>query len=206
MTKKPKAKSKPLTASEKLFIEEYASGARLSSALARAGLNTAHSLTVLSQLRQNPAFVKAFEARQEVHAYERVLTDARILDELAAAGFADIADYYHDDGTIKTLDEIPYAARRAIVGVRVRSVGAGDSAREVIEYELADKMVALDKLGRHKKLFADNEPRNIGITINQRSDDELVARLMELTRKAGLTIDQPQQQQITDAQYEQVSP
>ena len=186
----PKKKQHRLSAGEQKFIEEYTQGTRLSTALSRAGIESTNAISTLAKLKRNPAFAKAFETQQQNVDAEKQLTGERVLEELAAIGFADIADYYDEQGNMRPLDEIPPRARRAIVGLKIRSLGTGENQREVMEYELADKLTALDKLGKNQKLFNDREPQTLDITITQRSDDELVNRLIELTRKAGIVADQ----------------
>ena len=89
---------------------------------------------------------------EEGKLYTFDITGPRVLRELAAIGFADILDYAEivreGDGVelrIRPTEEIPRRARSAVAGIKQGTRG--------VEIKLADKLSALEKLGRHLGLF-----------------------------------------------------
>lgn len=93
-----------------------------------------------------------------------------IVDELAAIGFSDIADFLtvQDDGSVrlKPFSEMPAGATRCIkvVKERRRTSRGADGEETIIdsqiEYTLLDKLKALETLAKIAGLFTDN------ITVN----------------------------------------
>jgi phage terminase small subunit len=187
MAKAPKKpKSKPLSGNERRLIEEFSAGFSLSTAMARAGIKTDDSKRMLEKLKENPAFARALETRRKEVDDERVISEERVIDELASIAFADIIDFYDEKGNLRKLRDIPPHARRAIVGISQRMLGSGDDGEIVTEYKLADKLNALEKLGKKLKLFSDQGgDTNVNLNINYRPTDQLVSRFLELIRKAG---------------------
>ena len=85
------------------------------------------------------------------------INPGRVLRELAGIGFADILDYVavtpEGELALRPTEEIPPQARAAVVGIKQGPRG--------IEIKLADKLSALEKLGRHMGLFDRREPGGI---------------------------------------------
>lgn len=190
--------SRPLQPSERRFIEEYASGFRLSSALSRAGLARGDSSRLtLSALKENPAFARALAIRQEEAAQERVITEERVIDELASIAFADIIDYYDSEGRLRNLEDIPPHARRAIIGLNThREKRKDDDGNDYYEvkvdgFQLADKLNALDRLGKKLKMFGEHTEIDHNVSVTFRPTDQLISRFVELVRKAGVGDSQP---------------
>lgn len=96
-------------------------------------------------------------ARQEVQDYlagrrqemaRRAVAPEQVLLELARIGFADVADYVTvEQGKLQVtdLERMDPAARRAIVAVK-----SGNSG---VEVKLADKLKALELMGKNLGLF-----------------------------------------------------
>lgn len=178
--------SKRLSPLELRVIEEYAGGTRLSSVLARVGLDASDPVKTLAKLCENTQFKNLLDRRKEMAEKEETISESKALREMASIAFFDIADYYDDQGNVKPLSEIPPHARRAIVGVSKKALGAGDNMSIATQFDLADKLSALDKIGRNLKLFTDRVERTEDVTITYRTDDALVARFLELVGKAGI--------------------
>lgn len=105
------------------------------------------------------------------------VTVQRVVEELAKVGFANMQDYMRS-GT----DGDPYldfsgltrdqAAALAEVTVEDFKDGRGEDARDVrrVKFKLADKLSALEKLGKHLGMFKDPDV-NANITVNLSSAD-----------------------------------
>jgi Terminase small subunit len=189
--KKLKSKKKEQVSSLQLerVIEELAAGFTVSSALVRANIRFTSSHQRLNELKEEFRwFSKRLPERMSEAAAERVISQEAVLNEIAAIGHSDPADYYHDDGRPKKLDEIPPHARRALK--RMRSETDNNGKTRVTEIELHPKMDALTQMGRYFSLFTDRVDHMGGPNIKEDSDAKLIARFIELGRKAGIPEDQ----------------
>jgi phage terminase small subunit len=183
--KSSKQITKPLTGQERRLIEELSSGASVATAARRANFNLESAAGLLADLSKNPAFKKALDVAKENAASEFIINEGTVMNELASIAFADIIDFYDEKGNLRPLHEIPPHARRAIVGITNKMLGSGEDAEMVTEYKLADKLTALDKLGKKLKLFSDQGgDTNVNLNISYRPTDQLVARFLELVGKA----------------------
>jgi hypothetical protein len=100
------------------------------------------------------------------------ITPEKVLTELALVAFSDMAEYVTiEDGgkvTPKTITQLSNGASRVIKKIREKrsirqtSDDSGDIlCDDTFEFELHDKMGALDKLGKHLGLFTDQAPIEI---------------------------------------------
>lgn len=83
--------------------------------------------------------------RERLRALE--VTAEKIISELASVAFLDVKELYNPDGSFKPLDSIPEDARRAITGIEETENG--------VKVKTADKLRALELLGRNKKMFTE---------------------------------------------------
>lgn len=99
----------------------------------------------------------------------------RVLDEVKALGFTDLADAYDESGNLKDVQQMPANLRAAIAGIDVTEEfsGRGES-REKIGYtkklKLFDKLKALELLGKQLGMFADRLNVKIGLSLEQLVD------------------------------------
>jgi hypothetical protein len=108
----------------------------------------------------------------------------RVLEELAAIGFMDPADLYDDYGTLKHIQDIPAAARRAIAQLDVYTEYEGRGKNRVaVGHTTRIKFV-------EKKGALDSIARILGYFQQDKIDTDGVAKLMEMVGSArgGSTI------------------
>lgn len=85
----------------------------------------------------------------------------RVLREIAAIALFDVRKLIGDDGKPKPLSELDDATAAAVAGVKFAKV-SDDFA--VLEYKIADKNTALEKLMRHLGLYEkDNDQQNTSL-------------------------------------------
>lgn len=117
--------------------------------------------------------VKAEVERLQALATERaVVSAAEVLQELALVGFADLSEFveWGPDGVrIKDSEAIDPVRRRAIVEVSESKFG--------VKIKLADKIAALDRLGKHLGLFVDK--------VEHSGKVETIAPVVNLTLTTG---------------------
>jgi hypothetical protein len=95
------------------------------------------------------------------------ITPDRVLLELARIAFGDPRKLFNSDGSMKRIHEIADEDAPMLAHVEIKTYtnrksrgekNPGDAPHIVTKIKLWDKNAALDKLGRHLKLFADAGP------------------------------------------------
>ncbi len=139
-----------LTAKQKAFVREYLIDLNATQAAIRAGYsakNAAHiGANTLKKERVAAALQKAMAGREK----RTEITQDKVLRELAAIGFAKATDYAEVKGTlvnIKPTAELTPEQAAAVVGIEQGNFG--------VKVKLADKVRALELLGKHLGMFAD---------------------------------------------------
>lgn len=144
-----------LTPKQGQFVQEWLVDMNATQAVLRAGYKCrsekaagVQGARLLANVRIQQAIA---EARKAQEARTQITAD-RVLRELAAIAFADAGDYQTVEGDELALldsDRIPADKRRAIQGYR-----RGKFGPEVV---LADKIKALELIGKHLGMFERTE-------------------------------------------------
>jgi len=110
------------------------------------------------------------------------LSVERVLQEMIRLAFYDmtqIFDVVNDNLTMRDPTSLPEDLRRAIVGIKP----VKDGEQFQYEYKFADKLKALESLGRHLQMFKDTlVVENVFRIVKEMDDEELARRLAELER------------------------
>lgn len=171
---KASATADTVTPRQRAFAEAYVRCGNGSQAAREAGYSAKRANQQALLLTNNPA-VKAYIAQLTAAAVEHAkVTIDEVHDELKLIAFADLADFVEwgfdpDNPTapqvrLKPSDTLDAARRRAIVEVSQTKFG--------VRIKLADKLGALDRLGKHLGMFSevggddDDPPPPVSVTIN----------------------------------------
>jgi phage terminase small subunit len=117
-----------------------------------------------------------------------------ILKELYYIATSDVTDAFNDKGELRQIKELPLALRRSIASVELKKdyKKQVDDNGEEVEGEIIfvpkrlkfwDKNKSLENLGRHLKLFTDKLEIDGNLHLEKLSDDELEAKIKELSPK-----------------------
>jgi phage terminase small subunit len=169
-----------LSPRERRFVEEYcANGFRATDAARAVGYQGKNVKISAYKLLQKPNIAAAVDAHLKDLADRAQLRSEAILLELAKVAFSDIGevlDFSGDVPRLKPAKDIPSEARQSIESIKVKRFveGRGEDSDqvEVTEFKLHDKLGALEKLGRYRKLFTDKVEHSGGIRV----DDLLLER------------------------------
>jgi len=116
-----------------------------------------------SRLLTNPDF-KTEYAKVIAEAVEETRVSAeRVLKEEGRIAFADIAEIFNGE-TLISPDKLPEDIRRAISGIEIveRIIPGKEKEKEIkYKYRFWDKGRALERLGKHLKLYQDTTNLNI---------------------------------------------
>ena len=143
-----------LSAKQRRFIEEYLVDMNGTQAAIRAGYSPRSARVAASRLLMKDNIANALAERRAKISSKLEVTAKRVIAELAALGFANIADFYreNEDGTLAVDTDALLDPARAAAITQVDVQTAADGAQS-IKIKLADKKAALVELGKHLGLF-----------------------------------------------------
>lgn len=156
-----------MTEKQKRFVDEYLIDLNATQAAIRAGYKQSdYTDTNANKLLENTSVKEAIDKEMAERSKRTGVTADRVVRELAKIAFANITDIIDVDGaTVKP--DVTAEDAAAIQSVKVKLFGEGDIEREI---KLADKLKALDLLGKHLGLFKDNIELNANITSEKLTD------------------------------------
>jgi phage terminase small subunit len=136
------------------FIDELLSDPSMTQAQAaiNAGYSAKTAATIAGSLMMRVDVKEALAKQREELREASGITKMRVIQELEAIAFADIVDYIEvteNHGVAVT------PTRRVAANKRGAIVGIKQSATGDIEIRLADKLKALELLGKHFGLYTD---------------------------------------------------
>jgi phage terminase small subunit len=144
-----------MTTKQKRFCEEYLIDLNATQAAIRAGYSPKSAHSIATENLQKPAVRAHIDQALAEQSRRTGVTADRVVRELARVAFAnsqDVIDF--DSATIK-----PDATRddtAAISSVKVKTIPMPDGDGVEREIKMADKLKALELLGRRLGLFTDN--------------------------------------------------
>lgn len=172
-----RGKNAPLSEQEILFVREYVFDNNATRAYIKVyGEEASYDKTrrAAASVRTKANVASEIQSRQAEMAKRLRVSPTRLQKILAAVAFSDISDildFANEDGRIRLKPgrDIPLAARQSITSVKVkRSVERTDVVDEagkpiyqpveVIEFKLADKLNAIDKLYKQLGLYRELPP------------------------------------------------
>lgn len=143
----PRKKPRPLFSARQLrFIEEYVKDFNATQAAIRAGYSKKTAYSQGQRLLKHVELAAEIEKRKTKISEQCEVTSERIIKEYAAMAFVDPAEFYHPNGKVRTLRQMPEQTRRALTSITKHEKG----------YKLAtEKKGALDSLSRIHGMFHD---------------------------------------------------
>ena len=141
-----------MTAKQKRFVEEYLIDLNATQAAIRAGYSPATAQEQGYQLLQKTSVQNAINKKMAERSKRTGVNADRVITELAKIAFVNAADLIDfDSATVDSKASEDDTA--AIQSVKVKYFGEDGLEREV---KLADKLKALELLGKHLGMFKDN--------------------------------------------------
>jgi phage terminase small subunit len=157
----PAVQAEDLTLRQERFVHEYIiNGQDAQKAAAVAGYP---EFTPASNILKSPDVQKELQEQLRLHMRRYDITEDRVMREIAAIAFLDIADFYDPkDGRLLQVWEMPADTRRALAGLDVEALfdGKGED-RELTGYlkkfKIGSKLDALEKLAKLLKMYPEKE-------------------------------------------------
>ncbi len=140
-----------MTKKQKLFVEEYLLDLNATQAAIRAGYSPGTANEQGARLLANVSISRAIAQQMADRSRRTGVNADRVVLELARIAFANAGDLI-DAGDATLKDDASRDDLAAIQSIKVKDLGDMGIEREI---RLADKLKALELLGRHLGIFDD---------------------------------------------------
>lgn len=165
--------AKALTKKQKLFCEEYLIDLNATQAAIRAGYSPETAGAIGAENLKKPQIQKAIARAMADRSRRTGVNADRVVMELAKIAFVNAADVIDaDDATLKA--DAADEDLAAVQSVKVKTFGEDGVEREI---KLADKIKALELLGRHLGMF--NDRLRLDAKLDTGKLDSILAQLKD---------------------------
>ena len=162
-----------LTKKQKLFCEEYLIDLNATQAAIRAGYSPETAGAIGAENLKKPQIQKAIAKAMADRSRRTGVNADRVLMELAKIAFVNAADVIDaEDATLK--EDAIAEDLAAVQSVKVKTFGEDGVEREI---KLADKIKALELLGRHLGMF--NDRLRLDAKLDTGKLDSILAQLKD---------------------------
>lgn len=167
-----------LTPKQKRFVAEYLVDLNATAAAKRAGYSEKTACEQAARLLANVKVQEAVQEAKQARQKRTEITQDMVLRETAKLAFFDIRKMFGKDGKPLNISELDADTAAALVGLDVQDVSDndGDYVGFVKKYKMADKIKALELLGKHLGTW---EPKDDGPK-DEVEEDDLSRSLREL--------------------------
>jgi phage terminase small subunit len=144
-----------LTAKQAMFVKEYLVDLNASQAAIRAGYSEKSSFEIGSENLRKPLIAEAIHRAMKKRSERTEITADRVLNELAAIGFANATQAVYVEGgkvRVKDTSDLDLDTRKAISEIKETTSTNGGS----LGIKFHDKKGALELIGRHLGMWSDN--------------------------------------------------
>lgn len=174
-----------MNARQQRFADEYLIDLNATQAAIRAGYAEGSAHVDGPRLLSNAGIARLIATKKARREARSVITQDRVLDELAVLAHSDPTHYAMDElGNLTLAPGAPKDAMRAVSSVKrrriVRKMGDDEEVTFEVEFKLWDKPSTLKLAGRHVDLFADKSTDDARVTKLVEAEFH---RLIEETRK-----------------------
>ena len=166
--------SKELTDKQQKFIDEYLIDLNATQAAIRAGYSEKTANRIATENLSKPVIQKAIEKAMEDRKKRTEVTQDMVINELKAIAFSNATSFVNIKNGVVLIDDtmnLDENIKKTIVGIKEGKNG--------IEIKMADKMQALEMLGRHLGMFKEKiELTNNTSEITKEIDDYIKEKMM----------------------------
>lgn len=167
-----------LTPKQKRFVAEYLVDLNATAAARRAGYSAKTADRIGPELLGKTCVSEAIQQAIREREKRTEITQDMVLREIAKLAFFDIRKMFDKDGKPLDIPKLDADTAAALVGLDVQDVADndGDYVGFVKKYKMADKLKALELLGKHLGTW---EPKDDGPK-DETEEDDLSRSLREL--------------------------
>lgn len=138
-----------LTYRQELFAKEYLVDLNATQSAIRAGYSEKTAYSQGERLLRNVEVAAEIQKNMDKRAAKIEITADKVLQEIAKLSFANLQDFYNENGSLKEIHTLPRDVAAALASSKVNLT----EACAVQEIKLHDKKGSLELLGKHLKLF-----------------------------------------------------
>lgn len=165
-----------MTKKQKLFIGEYLIDLNATQAAIRAGYSPATAYSIGSELLNKPEIRACVDQALAERSKRTGVNADRVVRELARIAFVNAPDLINvKDATL--LDDASPDDTAVIASVKVKIIPGEDGDGVEREIKLADKIKALELLGKHMGMFTDRLQVSGGLDMEKSKLDDMIAQL-----------------------------
>lgn len=157
-----------LTPKQKRFVAEYLVDLNATAAAKRAGYNQKTAYSIGQENLKKPEIQSAIQEARTERQKRTEITQDMVLLEIAKLAFFDVRKMFDKNGKPLDISELDDDTAAALVGLDVQDIKDADSGYflgYVKKYKMADKLKALELLGKHVGAF---DPK-----VDQSNDNEV---------------------------------
>lgn len=136
------------------FCHEYIKDFNGKEAYIRAGYTPKDAKVSASQLLQRPEISALVSELVKDVQNRHALTVDMVVKELMKLAFVNMKDLYHEDGTPKTLNELPREVTACISSSKVTKRKVTNTQRTLFEGDLADMITVTKEVESEFKLYS----------------------------------------------------
>lgn len=184
-----------LTDKQQRFCEEYLIDLNAKQAAIRAGYSEDSAKEMGYENLTKPHLQDYISELKKKTAKRLEITRERVLKEYARVAFADIRQFYDENGRLLTPHSLDDDAAAALAGIEVYEEFGFDKTGEKAhigdtkKIKLCNKLAALNDIAKHLGLFEeDNKQKNPDLDISNLTTEEKYQYLM-LRNKARLNVE-----------------
>lgn len=154
-----------MTGKQKRFIEEYLLDLNATQAAIRAGYSPDTAGAIGNENLKKPEIRARIDREMAKRSRRTGINQDRVIRELARLAFVNPADVINtEDATLK--EDATEDDTAAVLSVKVKTFGEDGVEREI---KMADKLKALELLGKHLGMFQNN--LNVEINTSEKLSD-----------------------------------
>lgn len=167
-----------LTPKQERFVAEYLVDLNATAAAIRAGYSKKTAEVIGYENLRKPQIEAAINQAIQEREKRTEITQDMVLKETAKLAFFDIRKMFDKNGKPLDISELDADTAAALVGLSVQDITdqGGDYVGYVKKYKMADKLKALELLGKHLGTW---EPKDDGPK-DEAVEDDLSRSLREL--------------------------
>lgn len=165
-----------LTPKQERFVQEYLVDLNATAAAKRAGYNSKTAYSIGQENLKKPEIQSAIQ-EAKINLQKRTeITQDMVIRETAKLAFFDVRKMFDQNGKPLDISELDDDTAAALVGLDVQDIADpdGDYVGYVKKYKMADKLKALELLGRRVGAFEKQDMR-----ADAREDDPITRSLKE---------------------------
>lgn len=162
-----------MTQKQKRFIEEYLIDLNATQAAIRAGYSPDTAQQTGSENLSKPVIRAQIDRAMAERSKRTGVNAERVVQELAKIAFVNAAEVIDPKTATVKEDALPEDAA-AIQSVKVKTFGEDGLEREI---KMADKLKALELLGKHLGMFKDRIELSGGLDTEKSKLDDLIGQM-----------------------------